>query len=121
MVTISPPLRQRPGSPGRLDARGPPCDKAGGHRRKGRAAKRRAYRRTALAALVAMALAWATASGVPTPSANPSRGGTMTVTTEGNPDFLDPGFAYAQDSWQILANTGDGLLAFRRADGRAGA
>ena len=68
-----------------------------------------------------MALAWATASGVPTPSTLPVRGGTMTVTTEGNPDFLDPGFAYAQDSWQILANTGDGLLAFRRTDGRAGA
>jgi peptide/nickel transport system substrate-binding protein len=43
------------------------------------------------------------------------------VTTEGNPDFLDPGFAYAPESWQILANTGDGLLAFRRASGRAGA
>ena len=41
------------------------------------------------------------------------------VTSEGNPDFLDSGFAYAPESWQILANTGDGLMAFRRG-GRAG-
>ena len=48
-------------------------------------------------------------------------GGTLVVTAEGNPDFLDSGFAYAPESWQILVNTGDGLMAFRRAAGQAGA
>jgi peptide/nickel transport system substrate-binding protein len=43
------------------------------------------------------------------------------VAAEGNPDFLDPGFAYTPESWQILANTGNGLLAFRRESGVRGA
>lgn len=48
-------------------------------------------------------------------------GGTLTVASEGNPDFLDPGWAYSPDSWQIIANTGNGLLALRRERGVAGA
>lgn len=53
--------------------------------------------------------------------ASAQQGGTLTVATEGNPDFLDPGFAYTPESWQILANTGDGLLALRKVAGQRGA
>ncbi|MEW6582735.1 MAG: ABC transporter substrate-binding protein [Actinomycetota bacterium] len=59
-------------------------------------------------------------AGVPAVAAAQS-GGTLTVATEENPDFLDPGFAYTSESWQILANTGNGLLALRREEGAAGA
>jgi peptide/nickel transport system substrate-binding protein len=80
-------------------------------------------RRMAMATLAVIALAaigatWALAA----PRARErASGGTLQVTSEGNPDFLDSGFAYAPESWQILANTGDGLMAFRRAGGRTGA
>jgi peptide/nickel transport system substrate-binding protein len=77
--------------------------------------RRRAWRLAA----VAGAAAAATLSA-PGPAAT-AQGGTLGVTAEENPDFLDPGFAYDADSWQILANTGNGLVAFRRAPGAAGA
>lgn len=47
--------------------------------------------------------------------------GTLRVTAEGNPDFLDPGLAYSDQSWQILANTGNGLMAFNPRGGKSGA
>ena len=83
----------------------------------------RTFRRAALVGLAAMTLG---AAAAPAPAAAPRQGestsgGTLVVTSEGNPDFLDSGYAYAPESWQILANTGDGLMAFRRAAGQAGA
>ncbi len=54
-------------------------------------------------------------------AAAPAAGaGTLRVTAEGNPDFLDPGLAYSDQSWQILANTGNGLMAFSPRGGKAG-
>ena len=54
-------------------------------------------------------------------AAAPATGaGTLRVTAEGNPDFLDPGLAYAGQSWQILANTCSGLMAFNPRGGKAG-
>lgn len=38
-----------------------------------------------------------------------------------DPDSLDPARAYARESLQVLANTGGGLVSFRREAGRAGA
>ena len=38
-----------------------------------------------------------------------------------NPDHLDTGLSYATEGWEILEATGDGLLAFKRAPGAAGA
>lgn len=55
------------------------------------------------------------------PGSATAPGGTLTVAAEGNPDFLDPAWAYSRDSWQILANTGNGLLALRRDGGMDGA
>lgn len=43
------------------------------------------------------------------------------MSAEDAPDSLDPAFAYSSRSWQILVNTGAGLLTFRRKGGRAGA
>jgi peptide/nickel transport system substrate-binding protein len=74
----------------------------------------------AAVAVCATVVACAGAAQLPVP-ADAARGGTLTVTAEANPDFLDSGFAYSQESWQILANIGNGLLAFKRAPGRAGA
>lgn len=69
-----------------------------------------------------MALGMLLALPSPAPAARgTAAGGTLTVATEDNPDFLDPGFAYTPGSWQILANTGNGLLAFRRESGVRGA
>jgi peptide/nickel transport system substrate-binding protein len=80
----------------------------------------------AFALLAAPVVGGASAPAAPGPigggtRASAERGGTLTVTAEGNPDYLDSGYAYTPESWQILANTGDGLMAFRRADGKAGA
>lgn len=62
------------------------------------------------------------ALAAPSVAARPAAtGGTLTVAAEGNPDFLDPGWAYTPDSWQIIANTGNGLLALEREAGIRGA
>ncbi|MCU0307717.1 MAG: ABC transporter substrate-binding protein [Thermoleophilia bacterium] len=47
--------------------------------------------------------------------------GTLVVEAHGNPDFLDPALAFSPQSWQILVNTGSGLMAFRREPGARGA
>ena len=58
-------------------------------------------------------------------AATSHRGGTLRVALEGGPadtfDSIDPGVAYRAQSWQLLALTHDGLVAFRRAGGPAGA
>ena len=45
----------------------------------------------------------------------------MTVAAEDDPDSLDPALAYAPESWQVLVNAGEGLVAYRREPGPAGA
>ena len=45
----------------------------------------------------------------------------LRVGAAGDPDSLDPARAYARESLQVLANTGGGLVSFRREAGRAGA
>jgi peptide/nickel transport system substrate-binding protein len=69
--------------------------------------------RTPLAAALVAAIACALA-----PSAS---AGTLVVAAEGDPDSLDPALAYDTESWQVLVNAGEGLLAYRRAPGEAGA
>ena len=64
------------------------------------------------------------ATGLTLPAGTPATaepGGTLRVSAEDAPDSLDPAFAYSARGWQILSNTGAGLLAFRRRAGSAGA
>lgn len=56
-----------------------------------------------------------------TAAASPAAGATMTVASEADPDSLDPAMAYAPESWQVLVNAGEGLVAYRREAGAAGA
>ena len=53
--------------------------------------------------------------------AAPSLGATLVVASENDPDSLDPALAYAPESWQVLVNAGEGLVAYRRSAGAAGA
>ena len=53
--------------------------------------------------------------------ASPAAGATLVVASGADPDSLDPALAYAPESWQVLVNAGEGLVAFRRAGGVAGA
>ncbi len=48
-------------------------------------------------------------------------GATLVVAGESDPDSLDPALAYAPESWQVLVNAGEGLVAYRRTAGVAGA
>jgi len=48
-------------------------------------------------------------------------GGTLVVAADADPDSLDPAMAYDPESWQVLVNAGEGLLAYRQAAGAAGA
>ncbi len=54
-------------------------------------------------------------------SAAPAGAATLVVASEDGPDSLDPALAYRSDAWQVLANCGEGLVAYRRAAGRPGA
>jgi peptide/nickel transport system substrate-binding protein len=54
-------------------------------------------------------------------AATPAAGATLTVASEDDPDSLDPALAYAPESWQVLVNAGEGLVAYRREPGAAGA
>lgn len=47
--------------------------------------------------------------------------GELRVEAGANPDFLDPALAYDPLSWQVMAATQGGLLAFRRVTGTSGA
>ena len=46
---------------------------------------------------------------------------TLVVGTSSDPDSIDPAVAYAPESWQMLVNAGEGLVAYRPAAGLAGA
>ncbi len=54
-------------------------------------------------------------------AAVPASAATLTVAAEDAPDSLDPAMAYAPESWQVLANSGEGLVGYRRESGAAGA
>lgn len=54
-------------------------------------------------------------------AAAPALGATLVVASEDDPDSLDPALAYAPESWQVLVNAGEGLVAYRRTAGRTGA
>jgi peptide/nickel transport system substrate-binding protein len=51
----------------------------------------------------------------------PVNGGTLRAAIPDNPDHLDTGYSYATEGWEILEATNDGLLAFKKAEGGAGA
>ncbi len=53
-------------------------------------------------------------------AAGHAQAATLVVATDRDPDSLDPAFAYASESWQVLVNAGEGLVAYRRAGGTAG-
>ena len=53
--------------------------------------------------------------------AAPAAAATLTVAGEAEPDSLDPALAYSPESWQVLANVGEGLVGYRREAGAAGA
>ena len=53
-------------------------------------------------------------------AAGQAHAATLVVATDRDPDSLDPAFAYASESWQVLVNAGEGLVAYRRAGGAAG-
>jgi peptide/nickel transport system substrate-binding protein len=77
----------------------------------------------ALLGLTTALLAAVLAGAAPAGAANnaPVNGGTLHAGIADNPDHLDTGLSYATEGWEILESTGDGLLAFRRASGAAGA
>jgi len=53
--------------------------------------------------------------------AAPGAGATLVVAGGADPDSLDPALAYAPESWQVLVNAGEGLVAYRRSAGPVGA
>jgi peptide/nickel transport system substrate-binding protein len=59
---------------------------------------------------------WAAAG----PSARSHRGGTLRVLLDTDNGTLDPAAAFASESWSLMANVYDGLVAFRRVGGAAG-
>jgi YVTN family beta-propeller protein len=54
-------------------------------------------------------------------SAATHRGGTLRIVGSDAPDSIDPAVAFAVSSWSILNMTNDGLVAFQRTGGIAGA
>lgn len=55
------------------------------------------------------------------PASGSHRGGTFTLVSESDVDSLDPAYAYAFDTWQMLLIVHDGLVGHRRLGGQAGA
>lgn len=53
-------------------------------------------------------------------TAGTAQAATLVVATDRDPDSLDPAYAYASESWQVLVNAGEGLVAYRRTGGVAG-
>src|SRR5665647_176269 len=59
--------------------------------------------------------------GGSTPSSGPVKGGTLTVTFQGEPTELDPAIAWEVESWSIERLTYQGLLTYVPEAGAAGA
>jgi peptide/nickel transport system substrate-binding protein len=51
----------------------------------------------------------------------PVNGGTLLAGIPSNPDHLDAALSATTEGWEILQSTNDGLMAFKRAGGGAGA
>lgn len=66
-------------------------------------------------------LRWALVVAALAATATPATAATLTVAGEAEPDSLDPALAYQPESWQVLANAGEGLVGYRREAGSAGA
>ncbi|MCW3066353.1 MAG: hypothetical protein JWN32_3525, partial [Solirubrobacterales bacterium] len=49
------------------------------------------------------------------------KGGTLRAGIVDNPDHIDPGLGYTNESWEILEATNNGLLTFKKAAGGEGA
>ncbi|HEY1368662.1 MAG TPA: ABC transporter substrate-binding protein [Gaiellaceae bacterium] len=85
---------------------------------------RRQWRRVGIAAVAALALA-ASAYGAQSSKAEQSgkagTGGTLILLAKAAPSGSpDPQIDYTLQEWQLLIDTHDGLLAFRRVGGKAG-
>ena len=87
----------------------------------------RVLRRAGAAALTALGLAAAGCSSNAAPSAGPSgsatahAGGTYTILANAAPPgALDPAQNYTLQEWQLLIDTHDGLVQFKRVGGAAG-
>jgi peptide/nickel transport system substrate-binding protein len=90
----------------------------------------RAFSQRALATAVAIVVAAAAAacgggSGTSasggSAGATPVNGGTLLAAIPSNPDHLDAALSATTEGWEILEATNDGLMAFKRAAGGAGA
>ena len=74
-----------------------------------------------LVAACTAAAAWATSTPAGArKAAAPVNGGTLRGAMVANPDHLDPALANADESYEILEATNDGLLAFAHTGGPAG-
>ncbi len=60
---------------------------------------------------------WATTSSAP----SSHRGGTLRIGLNQGLDSIDPAVSFYAPAWQVIANTNDGLVGFRRVGGGAGA
>jgi len=72
-----------------------------------------------LTAVVVLGGCGGSSSAAPTTSAG-HYGGTMTLLVNGNPDSIDTAKAYTFPIQQLLIDTNDGLVGFRRTGGMAG-
>jgi peptide/nickel transport system substrate-binding protein len=89
----------------------------------------RAFSHRTLAAVAVVALAAAAAgcgggsgsSGSAASGGTPANGGTLLAGIPSNPDHLDASLSATTEGWEILEATNDGLMAFKRAGGGAGA
>ena len=51
---------------------------------------------------------------------HPSVGNVLQVSSESKPDSLDSAMSYQAIAWQLMVNTGDGLLTYKKSSGVAG-
>src|SRR5947209_5252515 len=86
--------------------------------------------RTVWAVLGSVAIAFAVGCGGSSPSSSSgggsgsgaaTKGGTLRAGIVDNPDHLDPGLGYTNESWEIVEATNNGLLTFKKAAGAEGA
>jgi peptide/nickel transport system substrate-binding protein len=88
----------------------------------------RAFSQAVAATLAVLAVAVAgacggsgSAGGSGASGGPPVKGGTLLAGIPSNPDHLDAALSATTEGWEILQSTNDGLMAFKRAGGGAGA